>query len=593
MSAKAGLKKHGKLAEQALMKEFMQLLDLDVFEALKYDTLTEEQRKAALRMVNLIKEKRDHTPENPHLKGRSCANGSTQRPFYTKEETHAPTCSLDAFMTTLLVDALEGRDVAFADVPGAYLHAKMKDFVAMIITGEEVDILCKLKPEWNEFVVGEGKNKRLYVRLNKALYGCVQSALLWYELYSETLEGMGFQINPCDLCVANAVIKGKQCTICWYVDDNKISHVDPTVVDDIIAKIEAKFGKMTVTRNGQEDHNFLGIKVKMDKRLKTVEIDMKQYILNALGLFLEDITRNAATPAKASLFDVRENSPLLSEERAENFHSVTALLLYVSQRCRLDIQTAVSFLTTRVSKPTEDDWSKLRRVLQYLRGTIDDKLVLGGNSIGHMRTWVDASYAIHNDRKSHTGGAISFGRGVLMTKSKKQKLNTKSSTEAEVVAISDYMGEMIWARMFLECQGYDIEENILYQDNESAIKIATNGKLSCGKQSKHIDIRYFFIKDRLSSERIQILHCPTHKMIADFFTKPLQGNLFRFLCDVIMGRKTIQDLEDYVATPAQERVESSISMTDVKRPDAASLSQKRSGATRSKKKKSNEKDMNS
>lgn len=102
-------------------------------------------------------------------------------------------------MTTLLVDALEGRDVAFADIPGAYLYAKMKDFVAMIITGEEVDILCKLKPEW-KFVVGEGKNKRLYFRLNKALYGCVQSALLWYELYSETLESMGFEINPCDLC---------------------------------------------------------------------------------------------------------------------------------------------------------------------------------------------------------------------------------------------------------------------------------------------------------------------------------------------------------------------------------------------------------
>ena len=150
MSATAGLKKHGKLAEQALMKEFMQLLDLDVFEPLKYDSTTKQQRKDALRIVNLIKEKRDHTPENPHLKGRSCANGSTQRPHFTRKETHSPTVSLDAFMITLLVDAFEGRDVAFADVPGAYLHAKMKDFVAMIITGEEVDILCKLKPEWSE-----------------------------------------------------------------------------------------------------------------------------------------------------------------------------------------------------------------------------------------------------------------------------------------------------------------------------------------------------------------------------------------------------------------------------------------------------------
>ena len=75
-----------------------------------------------------------------------------------------------------------------------------------------------------------------------------------------------------------------------------------------------------------------------------------------------------------------------------------------------------------------------------------------------MRSWVDALYVIHNDRKSHTGGAISFGRGVLMPKSKKQKLNTKSSTEAEVVGISDYLGEIIWTRMFIECQGYAIEK---------------------------------------------------------------------------------------------------------------------------------------
>ena len=84
---------------------------------------------------------------------------------------------------------------------------------------------------------------------------------------------------------------------------------------------------MTVTRNGQEDRNFLGIKVKINKILKTVEIDMKQYLLNALGLFLEDITRNAATPARSKLFDVREDSPLLDKERAENFHSLPRKVL--------------------------------------------------------------------------------------------------------------------------------------------------------------------------------------------------------------------------------------------------------------------------
>ena len=108
--------------------------------------------------------------------------------------------------------------------------------------------MCDVSPGYKKFVCYEGGKKVLYLKLLKALYGCVQSALLWYELFSSTLEGMGFKINPYDTCVANKDINGKQCTILWYVDDTKISHVDPRVVTQIIKKIEDRFGEMTVTR---------------------------------------------------------------------------------------------------------------------------------------------------------------------------------------------------------------------------------------------------------------------------------------------------------------------------------------------------------
>ena len=209
---------------------------------------------------------------------------------------------------------------------------------------------------------------------------------------------------------------------------------------------------------------------------------MKKHILKAMDTFDEDISRNAATPATSYLFKVRE-SPALSEARADSFHSVTAALLFISRRCRLDIHTAVGFLTTRVSYPTEDDWAKLRRVLQYLRGTIDLVLTLGGDDmITKMKSWVDVSYGVHDDCKSHTGGAISFGWGVLLTKCQKQKLNTKSSTEGEIVGLSDFLPNMIWATMFLQEQGFILKENILYQDNQSAIKIEKNGKRSSGQK---------------------------------------------------------------------------------------------------------------
>jgi hypothetical protein len=142
-----------------------------------------------------------------------------------------------------MIDAYENRDVAVADVTDAYLHAHMKDFISMCFTGWAVDVLFEVNPEYSQFTAYEGKTKVLYVRCNKAIYGCVVSGMLWYELFSQTLEQHGFIINPYDFCVANANIDGSQCTIVWYVDDTKISHVKSSVVTIIIAILESHFRK--------------------------------------------------------------------------------------------------------------------------------------------------------------------------------------------------------------------------------------------------------------------------------------------------------------------------------------------------------------
>ena len=100
------------------------------------------------------------------------------------------------------------------------------------------------------------------------------------------------------------------------------------------------------------------------------------------------------------------------------------------------------------------------------------------------------------------------------------------------------MPNIIWARMFLEAQGEVLKKNTLYQDNQSAMKIILNGRRSSGQKTKHMDNRYFWIKDRIGSENIKVEYCPTEKMVADFLTKPLQGNLFRKFRDVVMGTST-------------------------------------------------------
>jgi hypothetical protein len=112
---------------------------------------------------------------------------------------------------------------------------------------------------------------------------------------------------------------------------------------------------------------------------------------------------------------------------------------------------------------------------------------LGADSLNKIRTWVDASYGVHDDLKSHTGGLISLAHGVIMGKSSKQKLNTKSSTEAEVVGESDYLPNAIWTKFFLEAKGYQVADNVFAQDNKSAIQLEKNGRMVANHADKNHD----------------------------------------------------------------------------------------------------------
>ena len=123
-------------------------------------------------------------------------------------------------MTSLIIDAFEGRTVGTADVRAAYLNAIMPDFVTMQIRGEMINIMLEAAPSLATGLVTTKMGEQvLIVVLHKALYGCVQSAMLWYNLFTDKLQHMGFELNKIDPCVANKTVNGKQCTIAWFVDD--------------------------------------------------------------------------------------------------------------------------------------------------------------------------------------------------------------------------------------------------------------------------------------------------------------------------------------------------------------------------------------
>jgi hypothetical protein len=178
--------------------------------------------------------------------------------------------------------------------------------------------------------------------------------------------------------------------------------------------------------------------------------------------------------------------------------------------------------------------------MEYLRDDRLRPLILSADGSGVLMWYVDASFAVHPNMRSHTGGVFTMGRGFPINISTKQKLNTRSSTESELVAVDDMMPIVLWTRYFLMAQGYGVTENLLLQDNRSSMLLERNGKASSSKRTRHINIRYFFITDRVNMKEVEIEWCPTKEMVADFMTKPLQGSHFRRLRDLIMGMTSVK-----------------------------------------------------
>jgi hypothetical protein len=175
--------------------------------------------------------------------------------------------------------------------------------------------------------------------------------------------------------------------------------------------------------------------------------------------------------------------------------------------------------------------------MKYLNGTRDLRLTLSADKLNCIKWYMDASFAVHPDFKSHTGTTMKFGdgEGAPQSISRKQKLTTKSSTESELVGADDVSVMILWTKLFLEEQGFEIENNILYQDNKSAILLEINGKKSSGKRSRALNIRYFFLTDQVEKGNLLIEYCPADDMVGDFHMKPLQGEKFSKFRNEIFG----------------------------------------------------------
>ena len=186
---------------------------------------------------------------------------------------------------------------------------------------------------------------------------------------------------------------------------------------------------------------------------------------------------------------------------------------------------SVNFLCTRVQAPTLEDAVKLSRLLKYLNGTMDDELIVGINEDNDglkMEAYIDAAYGVHMDAKSHSGIMVTLGKGTILGISCKQKCISKSSTEAELIAVTDLVGQAMELKNIAEEIVGRKVKLIIYQDNQATIKLLKNGV--AGGRSKHIKIRFAWFKEFLETGDFLLEYKPTDEMIVDGMTKAKQGS---------------------------------------------------------------------
>jgi len=531
ISVRKGLQQYGGKARESIMTELQQMVQKKVFTPVDISTLSSEQKQKAIRSSMFLKEKFTPTGEFLKLKSRLVAGGDQQdRALY--DDVSSPTASTTSLFAVLTIAAAERRHVATMDIAGAYLNASMSSVVVhMYLDPVLSSMLCELVPEYKIYLLKDG---RLMVKLDKALYGCIESAKLWYEHLKKSLEELGFRANPEEPCCFNHGVGADQCTIIVFVDDLLVTCRNMDIINDLISKLKAKYHE--VQEHTGVHHSYLGMSIDMSKDGICV-LTMPMFVAEVI----KDVpVGSAVSPAGGTLYIQNENSELLAESDRKIFHSMVAKLLYLGKRVRGDILTAVAYLTTRVTKATKEDQSKLLRVLKYLRDTKEMGHVLDGRDGIELQVFADASHAVHTDAKGQSGAVERLGKAAIYFSSTKQKVISRSSFESELNSLHEIIPHVMGTRRFLIAQGYNVGPVKVWQDNMSTIAFVKKGGTT-SHRTKHIAVRYHFLKEKIDEGEIAVEYLPTLQMLADMFTKPLQGELFRMMRSKLLGWDTVAE----------------------------------------------------
>ena len=463
------------------------------------------------RWVFKVKPKPDGTVDR--YKARLVAQGFSQVQGLDYSEVFSPVVRYAGFRSLLAFANVNDLEVHQMDVTTAFLHGELDHEIYM---------------EQPEGFVDEA-NPTYVCKLKKSLYGLKQSARLWNSTLTQHLLSDGYKKSSADECIFIKTAGKNFVILAVYVDDVIPVSNNTQMMEEEKLKLMKKFEMV----DKGPIHYVLGMVINRDRESRTLTISQPEYLRSVLARFNMDNCNPVATPLEVGR-NFRRTAE--DEEKADIslYQQAIGCLTYASLISRPDIAVATRTMAQYMSNPSRCHWSGVKRILRYIKGTLEHGLVFSStdnsSSDNVLVGFSDADWAGDLDTRRSTSGYTFFiGNALVSWSSRKQATVAKSSTEAEYVALSGATQEAIWLRRLVS----DVpsqkpsatvinDENLptlINEDNQGAIDLSKNAKHH--ERTKHIDIAYHFIRERVATNEVIVKYCNTNDMIADVMTKAL------------------------------------------------------------------------
>ena len=513
-------------AKASVTKELRNMMDMGALEPVHSSTLSKDEYKRILPSHLFLKDKYNAAGKFESLKSRLVGGGHMQDHSEYGSIT-SPTVRTQSVFLALNEAAFEHRTVSTIDIKGAYLNATLKSVIVYIRLAKDLSaIYATLRPQYKKFLRPDGT---MILRVRKALYGLIESAMLWYEHLCASLISLGYKCLASDKGMfTREDAKGKS-TLCVHVDDILHTCTHPSHEEHLRAGLRSLYKDITLHEGNEV--SYLGMLINCNREKGEIKVSQPAYIDNLIKK--HNVTKEYNTPCTGTLMTISPNAKPID---AGPHRSAVMAAFYLSGRSRTDLSFVLSYLVTRLNAPTTDDASNLERLLGYIKRTKDHALTFRPDSMT-LKCYADASYAIHDDARSHYGNTMQVGstNAPFHNKSGVIKSTCRSSTEAEIASLNELVSDLLHSRDLLAELGHKQPITKVLEDNTATIHLLDGPQANYQTRSKHIKVRYAFFREQIRLQLITLQHCSTDKMLADIHTKPITGAKYTDLSRSLLG----------------------------------------------------------